>query len=102
MKLAAHRIRKMPAQIEVEQIGDHEFHVRVSDGGSESSHRVIMRAEAYDEIAGGRADVARTVRRAIELLLSREHPEPIPPECDLTILARFLAEFDRARRAATL
>ena len=90
----------MPAQIEIDQIAEHEFHVRVIEGVTETSHRVTLRAEAYDEIAGGKADPTTLVRRAIELLLSREHPKPIPPECDLTILARYFAEFERAKRNA--
>ncbi len=88
----------MPAQIEINQIAEHEFHVRVIEGAAETSHRITLRAEAYDEIAGGKADPTDLVRRAIELLLSREHPKPIPPECDLTILARYFAEFERAKR----
>jgi hypothetical protein len=92
----------MTAQIEVEQIAEHEFHVRVFEGATETSHRVTLRAEAYDEIAGGEADPAVLVRRAIEILFSREHPKPIPPECDLTILARYFAEFERAKRNVQL
>jgi hypothetical protein len=92
----------MPPQIEVEQIAEHEFHVRVIEGATETSHRATLRAEAYDEIASGKPDPAALVRRAIELLLSREHPKPIPPECDLTILARYFAEFERAKRNAQL
>jgi hypothetical protein len=90
----------MSARVDVEQIAEHEFHVRVIQGDDETSHRVTLRAEAYNEIAGGKADPAALVRRAVELLLSREHPKPIPPECDLTILARYFAEFERAKRNA--
>jgi hypothetical protein len=72
----------------------------VIDGAAETSHRVTLRAEEYDRITSDKADPADLVRRAISLLLSREHPKPIPPECDLTIFASFFAEFERAKRNA--
>jgi len=89
------------AQIEVEQIGESEFQVRVMEGDSETSHRVTMKTDDYEQIAGEKAEPAQLVRRAIEMLFARERGKPIPPQCDLTIIARFFAQFERAKKHAS-
>ena len=89
------------AKIEVEQIGESEFQVRVMEGDSETSHRVTMKTDDYEQIAGEKAEPAQLVRRAIEMLFARERGKPIPPQCDLTIIARFFAQFERAKKHAS-
>jgi len=88
------------AKIEIEQIGESEFQVLITDGENTTSHRVTMKTDDYERTSGDPAEPTEPVRQAIEMLLVREHPKPIPPECDLTILAQFLAHFARAQKAA--
>jgi len=90
----------MAAKIEVEQIGGDEFQIFVTDGESESSHRVTMKTDDYKRTAAEKLAPAELVRRAVELLLARERRKRIPPQCDLTIIAQFIAEFERARKNA--
>jgi len=88
------------AKIGVERIGENLFQVLITDGEDTTSHRVTMKTDDYERISGDPAEPTELVRRAIELLLAREHPKPIPPECDLTILGQYLAHFARAQKAA--
>ena len=90
----------MAAKIEVEQIGGGEVQVRVIEGESETPHRVTMKTDDYEQIAGEKVEPAELVRRAVEMLLAREQRKPIPPQCDLTIIAQFFAEFERAKKSA--
>jgi len=71
------------------------------EGDSETSHRVTMKTDDYEQIAGEKAEPAQLVRRAIEMLFARERGKPIPPQCDLTIIARFFAQFERAKKHAS-
>ena len=87
-------------KIEVKTIGEYVFQVLITDGENTTSHRVTMKTDDYARISGDPAEPTEIVRRAIELLLAREHPKPIPQECDLTILAQYLAHFARAQKAA--
>ena len=87
----------MAAKIEVEQIGGDEYPVFITDGETKSSHRVTMKADDYEQIAGEKVEPTQLVRRAIEMLLAREPRKPIPQQCDLTIVAQFFAQFERAK-----
>jgi len=88
----------MAAKIEVKTIGGDEFQVLITDGENTTSHRVTMKADDYERISGDPAEPTELIRRAIELLLAREHPKPIPSKCDLTILGQYLAHFARAQK----
>ncbi|HXX17866.1 MAG TPA: hypothetical protein VEJ46_00545 [Candidatus Acidoferrum sp.] len=91
----------MAAKIEIKKTGEDVFQVFITDGENTTSHRVTMKTDDYERISGDPAESTELVRRAIELLLAREHPKPIPPECDLTILGQYLAHFARSQKAAT-
>jgi hypothetical protein len=85
----------MKAKIEVEPTGGSgEFRVRVTEGGSESSHRVSVKAEDYERLTGKKVPEAELVRHAFEFLLSREPKESILREFDLMAIARYFGEFE--------
>ena len=88
----------MTARIEVSQIADGEFHVRVIDGADESSHRVTLRSDDLQRIAGGKVEPLELVRRSVEFLLEREPKESILAQFDLRVIGRYFPEYEREIR----
>jgi hypothetical protein len=85
----------MATKIEVEQIGEGDFRVRVSEGKSETSHRVMLKGEDYERLAAGKAEPAELVRRSFEFLLENEPKESILARFDLSVIARYFPRFER-------
>jgi hypothetical protein len=85
----------MAAKIEVEQTAPDEFHVRVTEGKSETSHVVTMKTSEYERISGKKIAPAELVHRAFEFLLARERKEQILRKFDLTIIGQYFAEFEQ-------
>lgn len=71
------------------------FDVRVADGGSESRHEVTLSRADRDRIARA-ADPLQLVRESFAFLLEREPKESILRSFDLTVIARYFPEFERA------
>jgi len=71
------------------------FDVRVSDGGSESRHEVTLSRADRGRIASG-ADPEQLVRESFAFLLEREPKESIMGSFDLTVIARYFPEYERA------
>jgi hypothetical protein len=88
----------MAAQIEVEQIAPNEFHVRLTDGKTETLHVVTMKTSEYERISGKKVTPTELVRRAFEFLLARERKEEILRKFDLTIIGQYFAEFEQAMK----
>jgi hypothetical protein len=88
----------MAARIEVEKVRDGEFHVRVIEGKSETSHIVTMKTEDYERISGKKVEPTELVRRAFEFLLAREPKESILKRFDLTIIGQYFREFEQAMK----
>jgi hypothetical protein len=85
----------MNAKIQVKQIGEGEFRVRVIEGTSATSHRVTMKTADYERISGGKVEPTELVKRAFEFLLAREPKESILAKFDLSIIGKYFAEFER-------
>ena len=85
----------MAAKITVERIDNSEFHVRISEGGSESSHYVTLSPEDYTRLTGGKSEPEELVRRSFEFLVEREPKESILNRFDLSVISRYFPEFDR-------
>ncbi|HWW50167.1 MAG TPA: hypothetical protein VN044_00370 [Verrucomicrobiae bacterium] len=83
------------AKIQVEKLAEGDFHVRVIEGGSESSHRVRLRPEHYDELAAGKVGPEELVRKSFEFLLEHEPKESILARFDLQDIGRYFPEFER-------
>ena len=88
----------MAAKIEVEQAGPDEFHVRVVEGKSVTSHVVTMKTSEYERISGKKVSPAELVHRAFEFLLARERKESILGKFDLTVIGQYFAEFEKTMK----
>jgi hypothetical protein len=85
----------MAAKIEVEKRGPEEFHVRVIEGKSETSHLVTVKSTDFERIAAGKIEPAELVRRSFEFLLENEPKESILARFDLSIIRRYFPDFER-------
>lgn len=85
----------MTSRIEVEELKDGEFRVRVVDERSESSHRVTVNPEDYNRLTGGKIEAQELVKRSFEFLLEREPKESILRQFDLRVIARYFPEYER-------
>lgn len=85
----------MKPKIEVEKLGDQEFQVRVTEGASQTSHRVTLKKADYDRLTNGKVEPAELVRRSFEFLLENEPKESILRQFDLTVISRYFPDFER-------
>jgi len=85
----------MAAKIEVEQAGEGDFRVRVSEGQTETSHRVTLKPEDYERLAKGTVEARELVRRSFEFLLENEPKESILARFDLSVIGRYFPQFER-------
>lgn len=84
----------MAAQIQVEQLGEEEFRVRVKEGASQTEHRVTLKKEDYNRLTGGKAEASELVRRSFEFLLENEPKESILSRFDLSVIGRYFPRFE--------
>jgi hypothetical protein len=71
------------------------FDVRVAGEGGESRHEVTLSRTDRDRIAGA-ADQNELVCESFAFLLEREPKESILGSFDLTVIARYFPEYERA------
>ena len=90
----------MAARIEIKKVKEGEFHVRVIEGRSESSHRVTVTPDEYRRLSGGKIEAHELIRRSFEFLLAREPKESILPEFDLPLIGRYFPEYERELKRA--
>jgi hypothetical protein len=91
----------MAATISVEKLSQSEFHVRVIEGGTETSHHVTMKKSDYERIAGTKVDEMELVRRSFEFLLENEPKESILARFDLTVISRYFPNFENEMKHRT-
>jgi hypothetical protein len=84
----------MTAKIEVEQMSEGVFRVRVIEGKTETSHRVTLKVEDYERLAKGKTEPAELVRRSFEFLLENEPKESILSRFDLSVIGRYFPRFE--------
>ncbi|MBZ5501091.1 MAG: hypothetical protein LAN59_02475 [Acidobacteriia bacterium] len=85
----------MAANIDVQDLGGGAFRVRISEGASQSAHRVTLKPGDYDRLAKGAVEPAELVRRSFEFLLEHEPKESILAQFDLTEIGRYFPQFER-------
>jgi hypothetical protein len=85
----------MAAKIEVEQIGEGDFRVRVIEGKTETSHRVTLKDGDYERLTKGKVEPEELVRRSFEFLLENEAKESILARFDLSLIGRYFPQFER-------
>jgi hypothetical protein len=82
-------------RIEVEQLSEREFRVRVIDGQTESLHRVTLNPEHCNRLTGGKITPVELVRRSFEFLLKRESKESILRDFDLQVISHYFPEYEQ-------
>jgi hypothetical protein len=86
---------QMKAKIEVEPLADRAFQVRVTEGATESSHRVTLKPQYLNRLTAGKIEAPELIRRSFEFLLDREPKESILSRFDLQDIQRYFPDFER-------
>jgi len=92
----------MAAKIEVQQIDQFKFRVRITEGGSETIHDVTVSPNDYTKLAAEKIQPEELVRRSFEFLLEREPKESILARFDLSVISRYFPEYEREIRGRLL
>jgi len=74
------------------------FQVTVSEGGGQTSYRVTMGRNTYQQLTGEVCTPEELVRRSFEFLLEREPKESILREFEITIISRYFPDYEREIR----
>ncbi len=82
------------ADLRVQPAGNNAFTVRVSEGGSETTHRVTVPPEDFQRLGGGYGSPEELLRASFEFLLAREPRESILREFEITVISRYFPEFE--------
>jgi hypothetical protein len=85
----------MAARIDVEELKEGEFRVRVIEKSGASTHRVTLTDKDYRRLTAGKIEPHELIRRSFEFLLAREPKESILPEFDLPVIGRYFPEYER-------
>ena len=93
----------MAARIEVTKLDktkpdETAFDVRVSEGKSETSHRVTLAGKDYERLSGGKVTPEELIRRSFEFLLEHESKESILARFDLTVISRYFPQYEKEIR----
>ena len=67
----------------------------VSEGKSETRHRVTMSPEMSERLTAGKHTPERCLEAAFRFLLDREPKESILRRFDVTAISRYFPEFER-------
>jgi len=70
------------------------FQVTVSGGGGQTSHRVTMSRNTYQQLTGEVCTPEELVRRSFEFLLEREPRESILREFEITVISRYFPDYE--------
>jgi hypothetical protein len=82
-------------KVEVEKMGEGDFRVRVSEGTSQTTHRVTVKPSDYQRFTKSKVEEAELVRRSFEFLLENEAKESILARFDLSVISRYFPQFER-------
>lgn len=85
----------MAAKIAVEKINTSRFRVRVSEGGSATTHEVTVSPADHAKLAGDKIQPEELVRQSFEFLLERESKDSILARFDLSVISRYFPEYER-------
>ncbi|MCH9022720.1 MAG: hypothetical protein IID32_08125 [Planctomycetes bacterium] len=85
-------------KIEVKESGSEAqtvCEVVVSEGTSQTTHRVTVPQELYERLTSGKITKADCVKTAFRFLLDRESKESILRTFDLPLISRYFPEFEK-------
>jgi hypothetical protein len=85
----------MTAKIQVDQLEEGVFQVKVIEGANQSSHRVTLGAQDFDRLGRGKVEPSELVKRSFEFLLEREPKESILAQFDLRDISRYFPSFEQ-------
>jgi hypothetical protein len=71
-----------------------EFKVTVTEGSTQTRHRVTMTDAVYCELTDGAASRERVIEAAFAFLLEREPKESILSRFDVTVISRYFPSFE--------
>ena len=76
------------------------FRVTISEGGSQTTHRVTMSRDAYERLTDTMCAPEELVRKSFEFLLEQEPKESILSRFDVTVISRYFPHYEEeiARR----
>jgi hypothetical protein len=70
------------------------FEARVSDGKSETRHRVTLARADFERLRNG-AEAERLIEAAFRFLLDREPKESILARFDVSVISHYFPDFER-------
>ena len=80
----------MSEKIRIRPLAEHEYAVDVTEGTTQTRHRVVVPTDLLDDLGLVDVDEERVVRESIEFLLDREPATSIYEEFPLdTVASRF-------------
>lgn len=85
-------------QIEVKESGSESqtvCEVVVSEGASQTTHRVTVPQDLYERLTAGKITKADCVKAAFHFLLDRESKESILRTFDLPLISKYFPEFEK-------
>ena len=80
--------------IRVEKKSEHEFMVRLEEGGTRREYTVSLDDEYYQELTGGKITKQGLIRNSFEFLLEREPKESILTKFNLRVISQYFPEFE--------
>jgi hypothetical protein len=89
----------MSEKIQIQAMADHEYAVDVTEGTTQTRHRVIVPADLLDDLGLSGSDEEQVVRESIAFLLEREPATSIYDEFPLDTVASRFPEFADELRA---
>ena len=81
--------------IALKKLDDASYEVAVS-GSSPTTHTVTVTPDYAEKLTAGRITVEELVRRSFDFLLEREPNTSILRRFDLSVIARYFPEYERA------
>jgi hypothetical protein len=85
-------------RIEVRKAEDGAFHVRVSEGKSETRHTVTLKAADYERLAQGKVSPEELIRRSFVFLLEHESKESVLSRFDLMVISQYFPRYQNEIR----
>lgn len=70
------------------------FRVTVSEGSSQTTHRVTMSRNSYQQLTNEACTPEELVRRSFEFLLEQEPKESILREFEITVISRYFPDYE--------
>ncbi len=71
------------------------FTVELPDG---HQYEVTMTEDYYQQLTGGQVDASTLIEKSFEFLLSKESPDQILRQFDLSVIASYFPEYEKIAR----